>query len=203
MVKYDNEGNLEAALLNDDGTLSERIIESYDYIKFKNDFNRIVEIINTNKMHHAIYNASLEYEINKDLEFILFFDDQEGYMKNITTKGCNGVLTYSMQYYDSSTRACKELLAKVKYAWNQLNEVERFIIKSLEFDNPPMTNEDLEEALATYKNKLFIYKKSGYIKIGTSLQLGNERLDSEQHKKNMYDYLRWYQEQRETNKTIN
>ena len=99
MVKYDNEGNLEAALLNDDGTLSERIIESYDYIKFKNDFNRIVEIINTNKMHHAIYNASLEYEINKDLEFILFFDDQEGYMKNITTKGCNGVLTYSMQYY--------------------------------------------------------------------------------------------------------
>ena len=72
MVKYDEEGNIEAALLNDDGTLSERIIESYDYIKLKNNFNRIIEIMNINKMHHVIYKASLEYEIDDNLEFILF-----------------------------------------------------------------------------------------------------------------------------------
>ena len=40
MIKYDENGKIEAALLNSDGTLSERIINSYDYIKLKNNFNR-------------------------------------------------------------------------------------------------------------------------------------------------------------------
>ena len=194
MVKYDKDGNLETALLNDDGTLSERIIESYDYIKLKNDFNRILEIMEINLIHHQIYKEQLKYEIDDNLEFKLFFDNNEEYCKNISKNGMNGVITYSMQYYDSSTSACQKLLAQVKNAWDTLNEVEKFIIKSLEFDIPPLTNEVLEEELFTYKNKLYIYKKSGYIKLATFLELGHDRLDPEQAKRNLYDYIRWYSE---------
>ncbi|MBR6133518.1 MAG: hypothetical protein IKQ29_02240 [Bacilli bacterium] len=200
MVKYDKNGNLETALLNDDGTLSERIIESYDYIKLKNDFNRILEIMEINLIHHQIYKEQLKYEIDDNLEFKLFFDNNEEYCKELSRNGMNGVITYSMQYYDSSTSACQKLLAQVKNAWGYLNEVERFIIKSLEFDKPPLTNEDLEDLLSTYKNKLFIYKKSGYIKLGTSLKLGSNNLEPEKAKKDLYDYLKWYHEVNNLNK---
>ena len=44
MIKVIN-NKIQGELLNDDGTLSERIIKSYDYIKFKNDFERIVDML--------------------------------------------------------------------------------------------------------------------------------------------------------------
>ncbi len=194
MIKYDENGKIEAALLNSYGTLSERIINSYDYIKLKNNFNRIVEILSINKTHHGIYNAQLEYGVDENLEFVLLFDNSDTICNNLKKIGRNGVITYSMQYYDESTKACEFLLAQVKNAWDTLNEVEKFIIKSLEFDIPPLTNEALEEELFTYKNKLYIYKKSGYIKLATFLELGHDRLDPEQAKRNLYDYIRWYSE---------
>lgn len=195
MVRYDSEGKIEGAILNDDGTLSERIINSYDYIKMKNDFERIIDIMFMNQLAHELYKEQLKYEVDDNLEFVVFYDNQDRLNTNIAKRGMTGVVTYSKQYYETSTRACIDLLAKVKYAQSHLNEVERFIIKSLEFDNPVLSNEELEESLATYKNKLFVYKKSGYIKLGVCLKLNNDKLDPEEYKRNMYDFIKWRNEQ--------
>lgn len=190
MIKVIN-NKIQGELLNDDGTLNERIIKSYDYIKFKNDFERIVDMLIMNQMAHQLYKEELKYEINDNLEFVIFFDDSN-YNKTHTK-----VMSYSRQFYDNSTAACKALLVKIKSAWNYLNEVERFIIKSLEFDIPPLTDEELIEELYTYKNKYFIYKKSAYIKLGTVLKLNSNDLNPEECQMKLYDYIKWYNEHRE------
>lgn len=192
------DNKIQPELLNDDGTLNERIIKEYDYIKIKNNFERIVDLLLMNQLAHEIYKEQLKYEINDNLEFVVFYDKESTVIKNLSRKGMTGLVTYSSQYYENSTRACIELLAKVKYAWEHLNEVERFIIKCLEFDNPPQTDEDLIDELLTYKNKYFIYKKSGYIKLSICLKLNKDTLDPEEHRKNMYDYLKWHQELEDT-----
>ena len=189
---------IQAELLNDDGTLNERIIKGYDYIKIKNNFERVIDLMAMNQLSHEIYKEQLKYEINDNLEFVVFYDNKSNVNKNISKKGMTGIVTYSSQYYENSTRACIELLAKVKYAWNHLNEVERFIIKCLEFDNPPQTDEELIDKLITYKNKYFIYKKSGFIKLSICLKLNKDTLDSEEHRKSMYEYLKWYNELEDT-----
>lgn len=189
---------IQAELLNDDGTLNERIIKGYDYIKIKNNFERVIDLMAMNQLLHEIYKEQLKYEINDNLEFVVFYDNKSNVNKNISKKGMTGIVTYSSQYYENSTRACIELLAKVKYAWNHLNEVERFIIKCLEFDNPPQTDEELIDKLITYKNKYFIYKKSGFIKLSICLKLNKDTLDSEEHRKSMYEYLKWYNELEDT-----
>lgn len=63
------------------------------------------------------------------------------------------------------------LLKKVKASYDKLNEVEKFIIKSLEFDNPPETDEVLIDRLMTYKNGYYISKKSAYIKMALQLNI--------------------------------
>lgn len=189
---------IQAELLNDDGTLNERIIKGYDYIKIKNNFERVIDLMAMNQLSHEIYKEQLKYEINDNLEFVVFYDNESNVNKNISKKGMTGIVTYSSQYYENSTRACIELLAKVKYAWNHLNEVERFIIKCLEFDKPPQTDEELIDKLITYKNKYFIYKKSGFIKLSICLKLNKDTLDSEEHRKSMYEYLKWYSELEDT-----
>ena len=52
-------------------------------------------------------------------------------------------------------------------------EVEKFIIKSLEFDNPPETDEELMDRLMTYKNGYYLSKKSAYIKMALQLNIKN------------------------------
>ena len=50
------------------------------------------------------------------------------------------VITLDRKAYDKSIELCTNLLKKVKASYDKLNEVEKFIIKSLEFDNPPETD---------------------------------------------------------------
>ena len=77
----------------------------------------------------------------------------------------------SAEDYEQYVELCKQLLLKVKQSWKQLNEVERFIIKSLEFDNPSYTDEQLQDQLMYCNKKYYQYKKSGFIKLGTQLQI--------------------------------
>ena len=62
---------------------------------------------------------------------------------------------------------------KSKMSYNHLNEVEKFIIKSLEFDEPPLTDEELIDRLITYKNGYYLSKKSAFIKLALQLDIQN------------------------------
>ena len=74
MIKV-KDGKLQAELLDNKGTLSNKIIEQYDYIELKNDFAEIVDILSTNMLVHAMYQEALKYEITEDLEFKIFIDE--------------------------------------------------------------------------------------------------------------------------------
>ncbi len=194
MIKVKN-GKLQAELLDNKGTLSNKIIEQYDYIELKNDFAEIVDILSTNMLVHAMYQEALKYEITEDLEFKIFIDENvkdytlsydlaTDYSYISTTN--TSVITLDRKAYDKSIELCTNLLKKVKASYDKLNEVEKFIIKSLEFDNPPETDEELMDRLMTYKNGYYLSKKSAYIKMAIQLNIKNvKKMESDDFLKNM------------------
>ena len=194
MIKV-KDGKLQAELLDNKGTLSNKIIEQYDYIELKNDFAEIVDILSTNMLVHAMYQEALKYEITEDLEFKIFIDENvkdytlsydlaTDYSYISTTN--TSVITLDRKAYDKSIELCTNLLKKVKASYDKLNEVEKFIIKSLEFDNPPETDEELMDRLMTYKNGYYLSKKSAYIKMAIQLNIKNvKKRESDDFLKNM------------------
>ena len=194
MIKV-KDGKLQAELLDNKGTLSNKIIEQYDYIGLKNDFAEIVDILSTNMLVHAMYQEALKYEITEDLEFKIFIDENvkdytlsydlaTDYSYISTTN--TSVITLDRKAYDKSIELCTNLLKKVKASYDKLNEVEKFIIKSLEFDNPPETDEELMDRLMTYKNGYYLSKKSAYIKMAIQLNIKNvKKMESDDFLKNM------------------
>ena len=194
MIKVED-GKLQAELLDNKGTLSNKIIEQYDYIELKNDFAEIVDILSTNMLVHAMYEEALKYEITEDLEFKIFIDENvkdytlsydlaTDYSYISTTN--TSVITLDRKAYDKSIELCTNLLKKVKASYDKLNEVEKFIIKSLEFDNPPETDEELMDRLMTYKNGYYLSKKSAYIKMAIQLNIKNvKKRESDDFLKNM------------------
>ena len=188
-------GKLQAELLDNKGTLSNKTIEQYDYIELKNDFAEIVDILSTNMLVHAMYQEALKYEITEDLEFKIFIDENvkdytlsydlaTDYSYISTTN--TSVITLDRKAYDKSIELCTNLLKKVKASYDKLNEVEKFIIKSLEFDNPPETDEELMDRLITYKNGYYLSKKSAYIKMAIQLNIKNvKKMESDDFLKNM------------------
>ena len=194
MIKV-KDGKLQAELLDNKGTLSNKIIEQYDYIELKNDFAELVDILSTNMLVHAMYQEALKYEITEDLEFKIFIDENvkdytlsydlaTDYSYISTTN--TSVITLDRKAYDKSIELCTNLLKKVKASYDKLNEVEKFIIKSLEFDNPPETDEELMDRLMTYKNGYYLSKKSAYIKMAIQLNIKNvKKMESDDFLKNM------------------
>ena len=194
MIKVED-GKLQAELLDNRGTLSDKIIQQYDYIELKNDFAEIVDILSTNMLVHAMYEEALKYEITEDLEFKIFIDENvkdytlsydlaTDYSYISTTN--TSVITLDRKAYDKSIELCTNLLKKVKASYDKLNEVEKFIIKSLEFDNPPETDEELMDRLMTYKNGYYLSKKSAYIKMAIHLNIKNvKKRESDDFLKNM------------------
>ena len=194
MIKVKDD-KLQAELLDNKGTLSNKIIEQYDYIELKNDFAEIVDILSTNMLVHAMYQEALKYEITEDLEFKIFIDENvkdytlsydlaTDYSYISTTN--TSVITLDRKAYDKSIELCTNLLKKVKASYDKLNEVEKFIIKSLEFDNPPETDEELMDRLMTYKNGYYLSKKSAYIKMAIQLNIKNvKKMESDDFLKNM------------------
>ena len=194
MIKVED-GKLQAELLDNRGTLSDKIIEQYDYIELKNDFAEIVDILSTNMLVHAMYEEALKYEITEGLEFKIFIDEnvkdytlsydlatEYSYISTTNTS----VITLDRKAYDNSIELCTNLLKKVKASFDKLNEVEKFIIKSLEFDNPPETDEELMDRLMTYKNGYYLSKKSAYIKMAIQLNIKNvKKRESDDFLKNM------------------
>ena len=63
------------------------------------------------------------------------------------------------------------LLKRVKDAFDNLDEFERFIIKNFEYDNPrEYVDESLYYEMHIHKDKYYVSKKSAYIKM--AIQLG-------------------------------
>ena len=181
MIKVED-GKLQAELLDNKGTLPEKIINQYNYIEMKKNFEEVVDILATNKLVHALYQEKLKYEVSKNLEFKIFIDSNiKDYM--ITYNLANSysyesdkdtaVLSLNREQYDSSIEMCMILLKRVKMSYDHLNEVEKFIIKSLEFDEPPLTDEELIDRLMTYKNGYYLSKKSAFIKLALQLDIQN------------------------------
>lgn len=172
MIKFRN-GELELQMLDQEGCLNENIISQYDYIEFKNDFEEIVDILATNKLVHAIHQEYLKYEITDDLQFIVVFDeDFKDYTidknpndnKTVISNSDTSVITLNRKSYDRSIKLCMQLLKRVKKSFDNLNEVEKFIIKLLEFDTPKSTDEELMDNLTMYKNKYYTCKKVPILK---------------------------------------
>lgn len=175
MVKYEN-GELVVGMLDDTKVLSLKTIEKYDYKRIKQDFDELVELLEMNMLFHSIYKERLKYDVDDNLEFRIYVDPK---LKDFTIGIEDGNVSYSdttvftmdKTMYEQYYVLCEQLLIRIHKAWNHLNEVERFIIKSLEFDNPSSTDEELEDKLMYCNKKYYQYKKSGFIKLGTQLQL--------------------------------
>ena len=180
MVKYDGEGNIIVALLDDSRVISKETIKQENYKQYKKDFDEIVELLALNKLYHSLYTEILDYHILDDLEFITLAD--ETYKTAIRVKGVpillkedNQIFTMDKSLYKMYYELCCELFIKVKRSWSKLNEVERFIIKSLEFDTPPDTDEDISYKLKYDSKKYYQYKESGFIKLGMQLKVSDAR----------------------------
>ena len=75
MVKYDGEGNIIVALLDDSRVISKETIKQENYKQYKKDFDEIVELLALNKLYHSLYTEILDYHISDDLEFITLADE--------------------------------------------------------------------------------------------------------------------------------
>ena len=176
MVKYDSNGELIISLLDDSGVISKETIKQENYKKYKKEFEKIVELLTLNKLYHSLYTEILDYHISGDLEFVTLADDNYETTTRvkeipILLKEDNQVLTMDKSLYKTYYELCCELLIKVKRSWNKLNEVEKFIIKSLEFDTPPDTDENISDKLKYDSKKYYQYKESGFIKLGMQLKV--------------------------------
>ena len=180
MVKYDGEGNIIVALLDDSRVISKETIKQENYKQYKKDFDEIVELLALNKLYHSLYTEILDYHISDDLEFITLAN--ETYKTATRVKGVpillkedNQIFTMDKSLYKMYYELCCELLIKVKRSWSKLNEVERFIIKSLEFDIPPDTDEAISYKLKYDSKKYYQFKESGFIKLGMQLKVSDAR----------------------------
>ena len=183
MVKYDNEGKIIVGYLDDKNVLSKERIKREDYKQYKKDFEDVVELLSTNLLYHSTFEAQLKYEIGEKLEFKTFVDP---YLETFTqvvkpdylSKEDNQIYIMDVLAYEQFVELCFELLIKVSRSWNKLNEVEKFILKCLEFDNPPDTDENIAFELRYDPKKYYQYKESGFIKIGMQLRVNEARKNS-------------------------
>lgn len=180
MIVIEN-NELNVLKLDTRNTLSNDEINYYDYILMKNNLETVIRIMNTNIIVHQDHKDILKYDVDEYLNFNVYYDH------NLCKFNDNEVYSLSRSSYDLGYEPCVLLLDKFYNAWNYLNEIEKYILKSLEFDDDIKTDEDLEEILLLSKNKYYIYKKSAFIKMGLYLKLNDINLRYEKEIPNLQE----------------
>jgi hypothetical protein len=117
----------------------------------------------------------LKYSIDENLEFNIIEDPRltvktfNSYEQEI--KNDLSFKSFTRKDYRNSVVLCEALLSRVKDAFDNLDEAEKFIIKNFEYDKPKeYVDEALYDEMCIHKDKYYLSKKSAYIKM--ALQLG-------------------------------
>lgn len=173
MIKYDKEQNLMVELLEVQRPLPIDIIQEYDHKKVMKDVKKIIETLTDNYFYQVAYQEFLKYEIDDNLKMVILEDPefQKRPFSNTLIKDDTTFKYFTRTDYRNSIELCELLIKRIKDSYNNLDEIERFIIYNFELAN---TQEYKDESFCAYngihKDKYYLSKKSAYIKM--AIQLG-------------------------------
>ena len=174
MIRFDTEGNLDYTMLDKSRVLPSDIINEYDYSKIRKEVRKLINFVENNYFYQVAYQEFLKYTINDDLEMIIVEDPSY----DIKSFSCKGELKNdtSLKYftkadYNASYLLCEFLVRRIRDAYNNLDEFEKFLFKNFEYDRPnDIKDEAISNDIKKGHNYYYDQKKSAYIKI--AIQLG-------------------------------
>ena len=180
MIVLDENRKLIINKLEVSNLLSSSIIKKYNFNNMRKEFHDILDLMQENYFNHVCYQEFLKYNIDEELNFIVIEDPNytvesvDKYGRNLKQDSVFRI--FSKEMYKQEIILCENLLYRVRDSYNNLDEVEKFIIKNFEFMNQSKyTDETLMDELLLYKDKYYDLKKSAYIKMGLQLNLDNEK----------------------------
>ena len=197
MIVLDENRKLIINKLEVSNSLSSSIIKKYNFNNMRKEFHDILDLMQENYFNHVCYQEFLKYNIDEELNFIVI-EDPNYTVKSVDKYGRNlkqdsVFRIFSKEMYKQEIILCENLLYRVRDSYNNLDEVEKFIIKNFEFMNQSKyTDETLMDELLLYKNKYYDLKKSAYIKMGLQLNLDNEKRTDDELREYFINYLSKY-----------
>lgn len=197
MIVLDENGKLIINKLEVSNSLSSSIIKKYNFNNMRKEFHDILDLMQENYFNHVCYQEFLKYNIDEELNFIVIEDANytvesiDKYGRNLKQDSVFRI--FSKEMYKQEIILCENLLYRVRDSYNNLDEVEKFIIKNFEFMNQSKyTDETLMDELLLYKDKYYDLKKSAYIKMGLQLNLDNEKRTDDELREYFINYLSKY-----------
>ena len=197
MIVLDENGKLSINKLEVTNSLSSSIIKKYNFNNMRKEFHDILDLMQENYFNHVCYQEFLKYNIDEELNFIVIEDPNymvesvDKYGRNLKQDSVFRI--FSKEMYKQEIILCENLLYRVRDSYNNLDELEKFIIKNFEFMNQSKyTDETLMDELLLYKDKYYDLKKSAYIKMGLQLNLDNEKRTDDELREYFINYLSKY-----------
>ena len=197
MIVLDENGKLIINKLEVSNSLSSSIIKKYNFNNMRKEFHDILDLMQENYFNHVCYQEFLKYNIDEELNFIVIEDPNytvesvDKYGRNLKQDSVFRI--FSKEMYKQEIILCENLLYRVRDSYNNLDELEKFIIKNFEFMNQSKyTDETLMDELLLYKDKYYDLKKSAYIKMGLQLNLDNEKRTDVELREYFINYLSKY-----------
>lgn len=175
MIKKNENGKIDVSLLEIQRPLPLTIIKEYNHKDAMKEIHNIFDQLMDNYFYQVAYQEYLKYTIDEDLEFKIIEDQtllMSSFDRNNIELGNDVSLKQFNKYdYRNSVSLCIVLLNRVKKSYDNLDELEKFIIKNFEYDNPhEYVDESLYYEMHIHKDKYYISKKSAYLKM--AIQLG-------------------------------
>jgi len=193
MIVLDENGKLIINKLEVSNSLSSSIIKKYNFNNMRKEFHDILDLMQENYFNHVCYQEFLKYNIDEELNFIVIEDPNymvesvDKYGRNLKQDSVFRI--FSKEMYKQEIILCENLLYRVRDSYNNLDELEKFIIKNFEFMNQSKyTDETLMDELLLYKDKYYDLKKSAYIKMGLQLNLDNEKRTDDELREYFINY---------------
>lgn len=175
MVQLNKDNKTDVSLLEIQRPLSCELIKDYNHKEAMKDIHDIFLQLEDNYFYQVAYQEFLKYSIDENLEFKIV-EDPNLVLKSFNSyeqelKNDMSFKMFTKKDYRNSVLLCEALLTRVKDAFENLDEAEKFIIKNFEYDKPKeYVDESLYDEMCIHKDKYYQSKKSAYIKM--ALQLG-------------------------------